>query len=368
MQIDNKVLNNDEKIILALRSLYAKFGYTQYKMSKFEEYDLYSNNKDFLVSDSVITFTDTTGKLMALKPDVTLSIIKNSNDEPSTVQKLCYNENVYRVSKGTNSFKEIMQVGIECFGDVDDYSISEVLYLASESLNSISSDYILDISSLDILQACINRITTSKEEVQQIIKCVSEKNFHGIIKFCDDNQLSYKYFDALKSLLEISEPVETALPKVKAIAKEVNALSSYEILEESVKGLKSEKIRIDFSVISDLNYYNGIVFKGFINGVPNSVLSGGQYDKLMRKMKRRSKAIGFAVYLDMLNMFEEIEKYDVDVMILYKENNDVLNNFIDEQIKCGNRVFATKKVNSKIKYKKLVAIEKGEVMTLENNA
>ena len=98
MQIDNKVLNNDEKIILALRSLYAKFGYTQYKMSKFEEYDLYSNNKDFLVSDSVITFTDTTGKLMALKPDVTLSIIKNSNDEPSTVQKLCYNENVYRVS------------------------------------------------------------------------------------------------------------------------------------------------------------------------------------------------------------------------------------------------------------------------------
>ena len=66
-----------EKVMFGLRSLYRSYGYTQYKMSKFEEYDLYAKNKDFLISDGVITFTDTNGKLMALKPDVTLSIIKN---------------------------------------------------------------------------------------------------------------------------------------------------------------------------------------------------------------------------------------------------------------------------------------------------
>ena len=78
MTFNNDVIKNDEKAIFALRSLYQKYGYKQYKMSKFEEYDLYAKNKDFLVSDSVITFTDFGGKLMALKPDVTLSIIKNS--------------------------------------------------------------------------------------------------------------------------------------------------------------------------------------------------------------------------------------------------------------------------------------------------
>ena len=65
-------LSFQEKVIFSLRGLYRSYGYTQYKMSKFEEYDLYANNKDFLISDRVITFTDTNGKLMALKPDVTL--------------------------------------------------------------------------------------------------------------------------------------------------------------------------------------------------------------------------------------------------------------------------------------------------------
>ena len=78
MSIEESVLKNDERILFRLRALYRAHGYMQYKMSKFEEYDLYVRNKSFLVSDHIITFTDTNGKLLALKPDVTLSIVKNS--------------------------------------------------------------------------------------------------------------------------------------------------------------------------------------------------------------------------------------------------------------------------------------------------
>ena len=134
MNMRSASLGFSEKVIFSLRSLYEKYGYSQYKMSKFEEYDLYARNKDFLISDSVITFTDTNGKLMALKPDVTLSIVKNSKDAPDFVQKLYYNENVYRVSKRSHAFQEIMQVGLECIGMVDDYCICEALMLAAQSL------------------------------------------------------------------------------------------------------------------------------------------------------------------------------------------------------------------------------------------
>ena len=113
MIIDDSVLQTAEKITLSLRQLFLNNGYKPYRMSKFEEYDFYVGNKDFLVSDQVITFTDVDGKLMALKPDVTLSIIKNSPDMPNKTQKVFYNENVYRVSKGTGSYKEILQTGIE---------------------------------------------------------------------------------------------------------------------------------------------------------------------------------------------------------------------------------------------------------------
>ena len=63
----------------------------------------------------------------------------------------------------------------------------------------------------------------------------------------------------------------------------------------------TDKIRIDFSVINNMSYYNGIAFNGFIYGVSEGVLSGGQYDKLMNKMGKKSRAIGFAVYLDVLD-------------------------------------------------------------------
>ena len=88
MIIETDNLKYDEQAVFLLRSLYSKYGYKQYKMRKFEEYDLYVRNKDFLISDSVITFTDTNGKLMALKPDVTLSIIKNTADNPKGTKTL----------------------------------------------------------------------------------------------------------------------------------------------------------------------------------------------------------------------------------------------------------------------------------------
>ena len=119
MTIDERTPKSAEQAVFALRELYGRYGYTQYKMSKFEEYDLYVRNKDFLVGDGVITFTDTDGKLMALKPDVTLSIVKNSKD--GVMQKVYYNENVYRISRSTHTFKEIMQTGLECIGDIDAY-------------------------------------------------------------------------------------------------------------------------------------------------------------------------------------------------------------------------------------------------------
>lgn len=110
MNMQELDLNFPEQVTFRLRSLYSRHGYTRFKMNKFEEYDLYAGNKDFLISDSVITFTDGNGRLMALKPDVTLSIVKSSRDEPEGLQKLYYNETVYRPARGSGTFQELMQV------------------------------------------------------------------------------------------------------------------------------------------------------------------------------------------------------------------------------------------------------------------
>ena len=303
-------LSFQEKVIFGLRSLYRSYGYTQYKMSKFEEYDLYAKNKDFLISDSVITFTDTNGKLMALKPDVTLSIIKNIKDPGQGVQKLFYNENVYRISKGNQSYKELMQVGLECIGAITEEDLRQVILLAAKSLQSISENSVLNITSLDLLSQVIGKA----DKTAEILKCVEEKNEAGLKKL----NLDEKTQRILSILIRTSGAARQVLPELIQQLDglcDTAALQQLNRLTASVEdGSVRDMLRVDFSVVSDMHYYNGIVFKGFVEGVPTAVLSGGQYDKLMNKMKRTSSAVGFAVYLDMLDMAAEAPKEEENVL------------------------------------------------------
>ena len=307
-------LSFQEKVIFGLRGLYRSHGYIQYKMSKFEEYDLYANNKDFLISDSVITFTDTNGKLMALKPDVTLSIIKNIKDRSEGVQKLFYNENVYRISKGNQSYKEIMQVGLECIGDIGIEDIRQVIILAAKSLQSISENCVLNVTNLDLLSQVIAQTEQFGIKAADILGCVEEKNEAGLRKL----DIPENILTVLSALIRASGKATQVLPELIATLEGLCDTTSLQHLTQLISSIEDEQIRnqlqVDFSVIGDLNYYNGIVFKGFVEGVPSAVLSGGQYDKLMKKMKHSSNAVGFAVYLDMLDMTLEAPKEDENVL------------------------------------------------------
>ena len=309
MDINDQVMDEQERISFRLRSLYAGRGYSRYKMSKFEEYDLYSRNRDFLLSKAVITFTDTNGRLMALKPDVTLSIVKNSKDTPGALRKLYYHENVYRVSAAADGFREQTQVGLECTGAVDRVCLSEVLELAAESLRLCSADFILEVSHLGILSAFVGKITDSETIRKELLRCAGEKNLHGISQICRDQGIPAGAEDGLIRLLGAYGTPSTTLPRIRELA-EAGGIGGYaEDLEQVLSVFSGsdteERICLDFSSTGDLKYYNGITFKGFISGIPGCVLSGGQYDNLMRRMSRKDRAIGFAVYLDMLERLNE---------------------------------------------------------------
>lgn len=353
--IDLKTITRDEEIIFKLRSLYEKYGYNQFKMNKFEEYELYVRNKDFLVSSNIISFTDLNGKLMALKPDVTLSIIKNGVDKENNLQKVYYNENVYRVPKKGDSFKEIMQVGLECIGDIDDYSILEVVLLAIKSLESISNDFVLDISHLGIIKEIMDNLNLSQSDRQIIIKCISEKNTHDLSKI-ENAEFFIKLISTYGNLDKTAKILKEIYPKgLSNSAKQL--IDLVEVLEKN--GYK-DKIRIDFSVLSDMNYYSGIVFNGFVNGISTSILSGGQYDLLMEKMGRKSKGLGFAVYLNMLEKFDDTtNEYDIDTLIIYndKTNIEILNDLSNNIVSKGKSVLVKKRIPEKLKYKELLKVD-----------
>ena len=354
-----------ESISSALGRLYNRYGYSRYKMNKFEEYDLYARNKDFLISDSVITFTDLDGKLMALKPDVTLSIVKNTRDEPG-IRKLHYNENVYRVSKGSHCYKEIMQVGLEAIGQIDEYCVYEVMKLAAESLTTTGRSCILEVSHLGLLSDALRHAGIPREEQKNVIRCIGEKNLHELQGICAGLGVRQENTQLLRQLASLYGTAEEVLPKVETLLKGIAEEESLSQFLRIVGALNTGKygglLRIDFSAVSDPQYYNGFVFKGFAQGIPSAVLSGGQYDSMMKKLKRQAGAIGFAVYLDILEQYAPGgTEYDVDTLLVYDESCSIAE--IEAKAKeltgCGESILLQRQIPPGIRCRQIITLKKG---------
>lgn len=356
-----------ESISSALGRLYNRYGYSRYKMNKFEEYDLYARNKDFLISDSVITFTDLDGKLMALKPDVTLSIVKNTRDEPG-IRKLHYNENVYRVSKGSHCYREIMQVGLEAIGQIDEYCVYEVMKLAAESLTTTGRSCILEVSHLGLLSDALRHAGIPREEQKNVIRCIGEKNLHELQGICAGLGVQQENTQLLRQLASLYGTAEEVLPKVETLLKGIAEEESLSQFLRIVGALNTGKygglLRIDFSAVSDPQYYNGFVFKGFAQGIPSAVLSGGQYDSMMKKLKRQAGAIGFAVYLDILEQYAPGgTEYDVDTLLVYDEGCSIAE--IEAKAKeltgCGESILLQRQIPPGIRCRQIITMKKGGV-------
>ncbi|MBR2782188.1 MAG: ATP phosphoribosyltransferase regulatory subunit [Oscillospiraceae bacterium] len=370
MTFDDSLLSYEEQTIFRLRRLYQSYGYVQYQMSKFEEYDLYAQNKDFLISDNVITFMDD-GRLMALKPDVTLSIVRATRPGEQTLEKVFYDENVYRITKGSDVFREIRQIGLECIGAVDAYHIAEVLLLSAESLRAISEQAVLNLSHLGAVSKALALSEVGSEAREQILKCLSSKNLQGLVSVCDDVSARPEGAALLRMLLTADgSPEETlsALSRFEILAPEIQELR--QILSVFREAGLDSMLHLDFSVISDMNYYSGVVFQGYVQGVPGAVLSGGRYDPLLTRMGYRGGAIGFAVYLDQLERLGGEEGNDVDLVLLCSRGTDpgdiirTVRNLTSQ----GLRVRVAENPPESLRYGKLARLNGKEMEILEERS
>lgn len=357
--MQNKTLRMDERASIALRALYQQYGYLPYQVNTFEEYDLYMRSRSMLSSEQILTFPGAGGQLMALKPDITLSIVKNTKDEDAPL-KVCYAERIYRVPRGADGFKEIMQTGVECIGCVDDYAMGEALLLAAKSLEAISPSYMLDVSDMGFVSAILAGTQLASDGRARLLQLISEKNLHGLMEACAQFGVGEETAVRLASLITVYGPIDETLARYEAMPLPEACKASLRSLRVVCDMLTAQgvgNVNLDFSVVNDMNYYNGLIFSGFVAGLPSSVLSGGRYDLLMRRMGRTSEAIGFAVYLDQIERLgDETEALDVDVLILTDETTSPLRaaKAAQEMIAQGKTVRVQRACGSKLRARETV--------------
>ena len=322
-----RALRREERITLTLRALYEQYGFRKYRMGKFEEYELYMENKSFLKNPNIITFHDLDGRLMALKPDVTLSIAKNTRANPSSSEKVYYLENVYWLEKQSGGYKEVSQLGLESIGRLDALSYYEVLCLAQETLAAISGSHWMQMSHIGFWVALLDGLSIEEGQRKELFSCIHGKRLHELRALLEGAGVAPFAVELIMQAASLCGEFTETLAAARRIAISngmTNALNEL----ETVYGLLKEKgcadrMLLDFSLVNDCDYYDGLIFQGYVEGVPRALLFGGYYGKLLRKFGRNLDAIGFAVYMNELDvLFRSQRGADVDALILYDENTD----------------------------------------------
>ena len=315
----------DEAVSLTLSALYESYGYKRIRMQRFEEYALYLENKRFLQSGHITPFSTPDGRLMALRPDVTLSVMGRTSATEDSPERVYYRESVYRTDS-EGDCKEIGQVGLEMLGGVDLYGKAEVTRLAAESLMSIQEECHLTVSHMGLVGAVLDALQLTERDREYALSCLAARNAHGMGELASRLALQRDTAEGLIALADGTADERTLCDTACRLAgRTASAETAAKELLAGVDMLRAQALpaSVDFSTVGDAEYYDGIVFFGYLAGVPRAILTGGEYTRLAKKFGKSVSAMGFAVYVsDLVRYLPAVEAPTADVALLYGSTDD----------------------------------------------
>lgn len=298
-----------ENVTNKIKSLFKSFGYRQILTPSFEYYDLFSRLKGAIDKDEMFKIIDGMGKILVLRPDVTIPIARMAATSYKNYRgylKFCYATSIFRINNEQNGQKrEFIQAGAEYLGNSNPDSDAEVISLGIEALKKCRiNNFKFDLGQIGFFKGFVKELRISEDEEELITKLIENKSFTELNEFLKDlnvserqkeiiNKMPYLYGkpeDVIKAAEELilNEDMMNALNNIKSVC---SILDDY--------GYK-ECIAVDLGLINHLHYYTGIIFKGYVNNHGKEVISGGRYDNLTKEYGYYMPATGFGLNIDEL--------------------------------------------------------------------
>ncbi|WP_295210710.1 ATP phosphoribosyltransferase regulatory subunit [Ruminococcus sp.] len=297
-----------------LAKLFEGFGYSEVVTPGIEFYDLFMGSSRNFQQESLYKLTDSKGRLIVMRPDSTIPIARLASTRLKSATlplRLYYNQSIFEnnsLLKGRSD--EVVQAGIELIGGTNskraDY---EVLCTAVEALSSFDKEnFRLEIGHIGYFKELVAKLDVDEAVREEIRLLISAKNYPALNDLLDevgDNQVT----TALKQLPRLFGGVEV-FDKAADIYTDDKITGILYNLKEVYTRLSSlgyeNNISVDLGIVSHADYYTGIVFKGYLSEVGQSVLKGGRYDKLLGEFDNDCPAVGFGVNVD--SVAKHIEK------------------------------------------------------------
>lgn len=276
-----------------------------------EYYDTFACIKNSVPQEVMFKMTDRDGKLLVLRPDMTLSAARIAATKLKEKNaRLCYISDIWNYSapEGVKQ-REFLQAGVEFFGVSSPFSDAQTIAFAIECLNELGvSDFIIDIGHVGFFKGLLSESSLNAEEAEEIRKCINAKDNIGVQMLLKNSAAGE---DAAKALMALPALFggEDVFGRAEKLTKNRLALESLDYLKKVYYLLKDfglEKyVSIDLGTVKSLAYYSGVVFTGLVKNFGSDVLSGGRYDNLADEFGRHIPATGFAIGLKRVLMVLE---------------------------------------------------------------
>lgn len=293
-----------------LSRLFKSRGFAEVITPALEFYDVFADTHSALPQEMMVKFIDAKGRILVLRPDCTTPIARLAATKLKSFTpplRLFYNQSIYRISPSlTGRRDETTQCGVELIGVGGKKADMESLITALEALkNNSGVRFSLEIGHVGFYKSIIEGMLTEglsleSQEAERIRGFIETKNYpalsEALAPYADSR--SGRALLKLPELFGGSEVFETAM----AVAPNETAVKTIAYLKDIYNelcgmGLK-DNIMVDLGLVNQIHYYTGLVFRGFMQGTGETVLSGGRYDTLLSSFGADWPATGFAVNAD----------------------------------------------------------------------
>lgn len=280
-----------------------KYGYSDIQTPSFEFFDIFNKERGSVASNYMFKLFDREGNTLVLRPDMTPSIARCAakyfeNDLDPI--RLCYAGNTFvNNSRYQGRLKEVTQVGCELINDNSITADVEMVATLVESILSTGlTEFQVEIGHVGFFKGLVEEAGLDEESALELRQVIRDKNIFRVGELIEEGNDSFYMLPQLFGGVEILE-------KAKTITQNETALNAIKHLEEVFELLKvygfDKYVTVDLGMLSELDYYTGIIFQGYTYDVGEPIAGGGRYDKLIGQFGNDKASIGFCITIDILH-------------------------------------------------------------------
>ncbi|WP_085993482.1 ATP phosphoribosyltransferase regulatory subunit [Oceanobacillus senegalensis] len=295
-----------DEVISTLKKRFITYGFKQVRTSTFESYDMYSDITGTVNKDEMIKVIDTSGKVLVLRPDVTIPLHRmTSLNKTTDSQRLFYVLDVFRQSQEQENHKESTQAGVECFGQNSTLVDSEIIMMAIHTFQDLGfQNFKLEIGHAGFFKELVQQTNLTEDELESLQSLIQSKNLVEIEPFLSQLEIDEDVKTALQSIPMMYGDPQHVINQAKDMIRNESMQRILQNLIEIYEGLQAygaeNSVVFNLGLINNMNYYSGVIFQGFVDSIGKPVLMGGRYDNLGQQLEQSIPAIGFAFEVDLL--------------------------------------------------------------------